>query len=91
MREELVKERLEETRKNVSTKLKGFRLQGAYMPELQVWQCTDGDRCAARATAWSLMCVIGAHVVLCALTTGIAVATSGRKVGPLSLLGAPQI
>ena len=91
MREELVKGRLEVTCRNASSKLKGFRLQGAYMRGLFVRRCTDGNYFAACATAWSLKCTITAHFVLCALTTGIAAATSGRKVGPLPLLGTPQI
>ena len=91
MSEESVKERLEETRRNASTKLKGYCPQGAYMRRLQVRRCTDVNYCAACATAWSLKCTIGAQVVLCALTTGIGAAMSGRKVGPLSLLRAAQI
>ena len=81
MREKLVKERLEDTRENASKKLKEYRIQCALLCAC-LWRSADNGCCAARATAWSLNCAIGAQVVLCALTTGIAAATSGRQVRP---------
>lgn len=74
-----VEERLAPTLESARKELAKYQLQGGYDLVVQNSVCLTVPS-IAKMTGWSLNFAIGAQVVLGALTTGVAAATSGHQV-----------